>query len=95
MVLRGAALGTLAGLAATAAVPPLAGVLGFTGAGIAAGSTAASLMSASAIASGGGVVAGSLVAVLQSVGAAGLSAATYAAGTIGGTAGGMLLAFLL
>ncbi|EAW81560.1 interferon alpha inducible protein 27 like 2 [Homo sapiens] len=47
--------------------------MGFTGAGIAASSIAAKMMSAAAIANGGGVSAGSLVATLQSVGAAGLS----------------------
>ncbi|NWR11432.1 IFI27 protein, partial [Paradoxornis webbianus] len=53
---------------------PLAiGALGFTGAGIAAGSIAAKMMSAAAIANGGGVAAGSTVAVLQSIGAAGFS----------------------
>ncbi|CAK6431755.1 unnamed protein product [Pipistrellus nathusii] len=49
------------------------GAAGFTGAGIAASSLAAKMMSAAAIAHGGGVPAGSLVAVLQSAGAAGLS----------------------
>ncbi|XP_015269418.1 PREDICTED: interferon alpha-inducible protein 27-like protein 2 [Gekko japonicus] len=95
MVLPGIMLGAVAGLAATAAVPPLAGLLGFTGAGIAAGSTAAGWMSTSAIASGGGVAAGSLVAVLQSIGAAGMSAATYVAGAAGGATGGALLVALL
>uniref|UniRef100_A0A8C6DAP9 Interferon alpha-inducible protein 27-like protein 2 n=2 Tax=Moschus TaxID=68410 RepID=A0A8C6DAP9_MOSMO len=47
--------------------------VGFTGAGIAASSIAAKMMSAAAVANGGGVAAGSLVATLQSVGAAGLS----------------------
>ncbi|XP_015738762.1 interferon alpha-inducible protein 27-like protein 2A isoform X1 [Coturnix japonica] len=47
--------------------------LGFTAAGITAGSIAAKMMSAAAIANGGGVAAGSVVAVLQSVGAVGLS----------------------
>ncbi|NWR58603.1 I27L2 protein, partial [Bucorvus abyssinicus] len=56
-----------------AGIPACIGALGFTGAGIAAGSVAAKMMSAAAIASGGGVAAGSIVAVLQSVGAAGLS----------------------
>ncbi|XP_052594165.1 interferon alpha-inducible protein 27-like protein 2 [Peromyscus californicus insignis] len=56
-----------------AAVPPVLSAVGFTGAGIAASSLAAKMMSLSAIANGGGVAAGSLVATLQSVGAAGLS----------------------
>ena len=48
---------------------PLAlGAAGFTSAGIAAGSIAAKMMSAAAIANGGGVAAGSAVAVLQSAG---------------------------
>lgn len=46
-------------------------VLGFTGAGIAANSVAASLMSWSAVANGGAVPAGGLVATLQSLGATG------------------------
>ncbi|XP_012411088.1 interferon alpha-inducible protein 27-like protein 2A [Trichechus manatus latirostris] len=52
--------------------------VGFTGAGIAASSLAAKMMSTAAIANGGGVAAGSLVATLQSVGAAGLSLASKA-----------------
>ena len=44
------------------------GAVGFTGAGIAASSLAAKMMSAAAMANGGGVAAGSLVATLQSVG---------------------------
>ncbi|XP_017921419.1 PREDICTED: interferon alpha-inducible protein 27-like protein 2 [Capra hircus] len=56
-----------------AAVPMVLGAMGFTGAGIAASSIAAKMMSAAAVASVGGVAAGSLVATLQSVGAAGLS----------------------
>ncbi|XP_017921652.1 PREDICTED: interferon alpha-inducible protein 27-like protein 2 [Capra hircus] len=56
-----------------AAVPVVLGAMGFTGAGIAASSIAAKMMSVAAVASVGGVTAGSLVATLQSVGAAGLS----------------------
>ncbi len=41
---------------------------GFTSAGVAAGSLAASMMSSAAVANGGGVAVGSLVAVLQSAG---------------------------
>uniref|UniRef100_A0A8C3LV95 Uncharacterized protein n=1 Tax=Chrysolophus pictus TaxID=9089 RepID=A0A8C3LV95_CHRPC len=54
-------------------VPLAVWSLGFTAAGITAGSIGAKMMSAAAIANGGGVAAGSIVAVLQSVGAAGLS----------------------
>ena len=48
--------------------PVALGMIGFTAGGIAAGSTAASLMSTAAVANGGGVVAGGLVACLQSAG---------------------------
>jgi len=50
------------------AVPAVLGAVGFTGAGIAASSLAAKMMSVAAVANGGGVAAGSLVAMLQSVG---------------------------
>lgn len=49
-------------------VPAVVSALGFKAAGIAAGSIAAKMMSAAAIANNGGVAAGSTVAVLQSVG---------------------------
>lgn len=68
----GAAIGSAASLALA---PAVVSTLGFTSAGIAAGSTAAGMMSAAAVAGGGGVAAGSTVAVLQTVGAAGLMAA--------------------
>ncbi|XP_063033675.1 interferon alpha-inducible protein 27-like protein 2A isoform X6 [Melospiza melodia melodia] len=72
-------------------VPVFLGALGFTGAGIAAGSVAAKMMSAAAIANGGGVAAGSTVAVLQSIGAAGLSAgAKVALGSAGAATGALL-----
>ncbi|XP_062889942.1 interferon alpha-inducible protein 27-like protein 2A [Mobula hypostoma] len=80
----------LAGGAAVAVVgaPVVVGLAGFTGAGVAAGSVGAQMMSAAAIANGGGVAAGGAVAVLQSIGAAGLSAAgTAAVGTVGAVAG--------
>ena len=51
-----------------AAVPVVLGAMGFTGAGIAASSIAAKMMSVAVVASVGGVAAGSLVATLQSVG---------------------------
>ena len=53
---------------AVVSAPFVLGAIGFTSAGIAAGSYAASMMSAAAIANGGGVAAGSAVAVLQSAG---------------------------
>lgn len=53
---------------AVGAVPLVLGAMGFTGAGIAASSLAAKVMSAAAVANGGGVSAGGLVATLQSVG---------------------------
>lgn len=55
-------------MGAVAAVPLALGAAGFTSAGVAAGSVAAKMMSAAAVANGGGVAAGSLVAGLQSVG---------------------------
>ncbi|CAL1674567.1 unnamed protein product [Lasius platythorax] len=62
--------------AATAATPAAVAALGFTSSGIAAGSTAASMMS---VLGGGSTAAGSLVAACQSVGAIGsLAGATVA-----------------
>ncbi|NXA42365.1 I27L1 protein, partial [Eudromia elegans] len=62
--------------------------LGFTTKGIAAGSVAAKMMSAAAVANGGGVAAGSIVALLQSAGAAGLSlAAKVGLGSVFGPLG--------
>lgn len=84
----GAALG--AGLLHVG-IPMAIGALGFTSAGIAAGSVAAKMMSAAAIANGGGVAAGSSVAVLQSIGAAGCSLGTkIGLGTLGSAAGATL-----
>uniref|UniRef100_H0XVH6 Interferon alpha inducible protein 27 like 2 n=1 Tax=Otolemur garnettii TaxID=30611 RepID=H0XVH6_OTOGA len=71
--LEQAAAAAIGGALAVGAVPVVLSAMGFTGAGIAASSIAAKMMSAAAIANGGGVSAGSLVATLQSVGAAGLS----------------------
>lgn len=51
---------------------PFRGWIGFTASGIMAGSWAAAMMSAAAIANGGAVATGSLVSILQSIGAAGL-----------------------
>nr|XP_020726202.1 LOW QUALITY PROTEIN: interferon alpha-inducible protein 27-like protein 2A [Odocoileus virginianus texanus] len=65
--------------------------MGFTGAGIAASSIAAKMMSAAAAANGGGVAAGSLVATLQSVGAAGLSTSSnILLGSVGSAFGALL-----
>ncbi|XP_039740037.1 interferon alpha-inducible protein 27-like protein 2 [Pteropus medius] len=72
-MMKRAAAAVIGGVVAVGAVPAVLSMAGFTGAGIAASSLAAKMMSAAAIANGGGVPAGSLVATLQSVGAAGLS----------------------
>nr|XP_005562153.2 interferon alpha-inducible protein 27-like protein 2 [Macaca fascicularis] len=72
-MMKQAAAAAVGGALAVGSVPVVLSAMGFTGAGIAASSIAAKMMSAAAIANGGGVSAGSLVAILQSVGAAGLS----------------------
>ncbi|KAM4723449.1 uncharacterized protein FYW61_014214 [Anableps anableps] len=78
----------IGGVGAVALAPIVLGAIGFTSAGIAAGSYAASMMSAAAIANGGGVAAGSLVAILQSAGAVGLSAtASAVVASVGGGVG--------
>ncbi|XP_046505524.1 interferon alpha-inducible protein 27-like protein 2 isoform X2 [Equus quagga] len=66
-MIKRAAAAAIGGALAVGAVPVVLGAMGFTGAGIAASSIAAKMMSAAAIANGGGVAPGSLVAVLQSV----------------------------
>ncbi|XP_033705353.1 uncharacterized protein, partial [Tursiops truncatus] len=68
-----AAAAVAGGALAVGAVPVVLGAMGFTGAGIAASSLAAKMMSAAAMANGGGVAAGSPAATLQSVGSGGLS----------------------
>merc|ERR1711962_1592466 len=76
---------------ALVAAPVALPLIGFGAGGIAAGSYAASMMSAAAIANGGGVAsmaAGGIIATCQSIGAAGIglqSAASLA--TAGGLAG--------
>lgn len=64
---------------APVAVTSVIGAMGFEAGGIVAGSTAAGMMSAEAIASGGAIAAGGTVATLQSIGAVGLSAGGAAA----------------
>ncbi|XP_032201033.1 interferon alpha-inducible protein 27-like protein 2 [Mustela erminea] len=86
-----AAGAVVGGVLAVAAVPTVLGAVGFTGAGIAASSLAAKMMSAAAVANGGGVAAGSLVATLQSVGAAGLSTSSnILLGSVGSAFGAWL-----
>uniref|UniRef100_A0A8C5FAB9 Uncharacterized protein n=1 Tax=Gadus morhua TaxID=8049 RepID=A0A8C5FAB9_GADMO len=78
------------------AAPFVLGVVGFTSAGIAAGSIASSLMSTAAVANGGGVAVGSMVALLQSAGVLGLgAAATTATAATGGTVGAIVGAILI
>ncbi|KAJ1415992.1 hypothetical protein B484DRAFT_401285 [Ochromonadaceae sp. CCMP2298] len=69
----------VAGSAVAAGSVPLIAVatvqaVGFTSGGIAAGSTAAAMMAAEAVAAGGGVAAGGTVATLQAVGAVAIKA---------------------
>ncbi|KQL60611.1 hypothetical protein AAES_15684 [Amazona aestiva] len=66
----------LSGWLSVVVVPATLYTLGFTAGGIAAGSVAAKLMSAAAIANGGGVAAGSLVAIGQSLGGGAVVEAT-------------------
>ncbi len=75
---RHIAAGVAAGSLAAAGAAPLAAIgvvqsLGFASGGIVAGSTAAAMMSAQAIAAGGGIASGGTVATLQSIGAIGFA----------------------
>ena len=74
-LLAGAAGG---GAVAVALAPSVAANVGFTGASILAGSPAANMMAAAAVANDGGVVSFSAMAGLQSVGAVGLATSTAA-----------------
>ncbi|XP_038023347.2 interferon alpha-inducible protein 27, mitochondrial-like [Anas platyrhynchos] len=93
MVITGMIVGATIGVGlALFGAPAVVSVLGFKAGGIAAGSAAAKMMSAAAIANNGGVAAGSIVAVLQWLGAAGLPVGakfwlTSALGTLGGIVG--------
>ncbi|XP_030286500.1 interferon alpha-inducible protein 27-like protein 2A [Sparus aurata] len=87
-----AAIGAGVGaLGALVGVPAALAAVGFTSAGIAPGSWAAGWMGYAAVANGGGVAAGSLFAFLQSIGAAGVSAATTAAVSAIGAATAVVL----
>lgn len=80
------------GVVATVAIVPVVTGLGFTATGIAAGTVAAKMMSAAAIANGGGVASmavGGLVAACQSIGA--LGAVKVGAGTVLAVSGAALL----
>ncbi|CAF2080330.1 unnamed protein product, partial [Rotaria magnacalcarata] len=81
-------IGAGAAIAAPLAIIPVLGVVGFTSAGVAAGSIAASMQTAT-------TVSGSLVALCQSAGAVGAVAASTSAGVgivAGATAGGVTAA---
>ncbi|XP_069479027.1 interferon alpha-inducible protein 27-like protein 2A isoform X2 [Ambystoma mexicanum] len=84
--IRSTLIWTGVGAGVAVALPHVAlSAAGFTAKGIAAESTAAAMMKASAIAYGGGVPAGGLIATLQSLGAtAGFS---YVAAGVGGATG--------
>lgn len=84
--------GTVVGAGTVALVTPVLGVIGFTPAGIAAGTFAASAMAVSAAANGGGVVAGGVIAILQSTGAAGLGLASKATISV---ASGVIFSYLV
>lgn len=87
--LLGAVIGIPVGAAvAVVAAPLVVAGMGFGAGGIVAGSYAASMMSAAAIANGGAVAAGSSVAILQSIGAAGFGlAGLMGVGAAGAAAG--------
>nr|XP_021003905.2 interferon alpha-inducible protein 27-like protein 2 [Parasteatoda tepidariorum] len=86
-VLIGAAIGGVCLVALPAAVLSF---LGFTGAGVAAGSVAAGIQSGI-----GNVVAGSVFAFLQSIGATGVSAAASTGFAAIGSALGAVIGFLI
>jgi len=94
MAIRTAIAIAVGAVGAVVGTPVVLGAVGFTSAGIAAGSVAAKMMSAAAVANGGGVAAGSTVAVLQSAAAAGLSGATTAVVAGAGGAVGWLASFI-
>lgn len=82
--------------AIVAGAVPLAAIgcvqaVGFSGGGIIAGSTAAAMMSAEAIAAGGSIAAGGTVATLQSVGAVGFSSVAAVGGIVVMSVGGAAL----
>ncbi|CAI5696934.1 unnamed protein product [Oreochromis niloticus] len=84
-LLTGLALAAIGAGGAMVCAPIVLWIVGFTSTGIAAGSYAASWMSALAIANGGGVAAGSVFSLFQSAGMAGLSWTTTAVvGFVGG-----------
>ncbi|XP_019403297.1 PREDICTED: interferon alpha-inducible protein 27-like protein 2A [Crocodylus porosus] len=86
------AIGAAVGLGiAFVGVPTALGVAGFTTAGVTAGSLAAKMMSAAAVANGGGLAAGGVVPCLQSLGALGLSGAAKSAVITASTAIGALI----
>ena len=79
-----AAVGAAVGAGTVLVFPVILGAVGFTGAGVAAGSVAASIQSA---VYGGSVASGSVFALLQSAGTASIATAGNTA--IGGILGGI------
>ncbi len=87
-VTKACIIGTATGLAAPLAIIPVLGMVGFTSAGVAAGSFAASIQTAT-------TVSGSIFALCQSAGAVGAVATTTSVGVglaAGATAGGVTAA---
>ncbi|KAM4598593.1 uncharacterized protein ACJ7VT_022049 isoform 2-T3 [Polymixia lowei] len=88
LLVGGAIIG---GVGAVVVAPFVLTGIGFTSAGITAGSYAAAMMSSAAVANGGAVATGSTVAILQSAGVLGLSTvATTAVGAAGAAGGGLV-----
>jgi hypothetical protein len=81
----------VSGLTAPVMVTSAVAGMGFGANGIVAGSMAASMMSAEAIAAGGSIAAGGTVATLQSIGAVGLGAAAAPIGIAAGMVGGLVV----
>ncbi|KAJ8318541.1 hypothetical protein KUTeg_003632 [Tegillarca granosa] len=86
-LITGLIIGGATAVVAPVTVPAALGVLGFTSAGIAAGSFTASFMASY----GGAVASGSACAIAQSIGAAGIGTAATAASAATATVVGLII----